>query len=84
MAGGLPGSPRLAVLSHPAQRQEREGLPRYVCVRGEEVVFLEIKGEGGVASKEQEEWMRWLKQAKKVKAGMAWPSDRDTLERDLA
>ncbi len=61
-----------------------KGFPDYVCVRGEEVVFLEIKGDGGVVSKEQEEWLRWLKQAKRVRAAVVWPSDRDTLERDLA
>ena len=61
-----------------------KGFPDYVCVRGEEVVFLEIKGDGGVVSKEQEECLQRLKQVKRVRAAVAWPSDRETLERDLA
>ena len=73
-------------LFYHTRRSDRsvKGFPDYVCVRGEEVVFLEIKGEGGVVSKEQEEWLRALKQVKHVRAAAAWPSDRDTIEKDLA
>ena len=61
-----------------------KGFPDYVCVRGEDAVFIEIKGEGGKLTKEQDEWMRALKQVKHVRAAAAWPSDRDTIEKDLA
>ena len=72
-------------LFYHTRRSDRsvKGFPDYVCVRGEELVILEIKGDGGVVSREQEEWIRALKQVKRVRAALAWPSDRDELERDL-
>ena len=73
-------------LFYHTRRSDRsvKGFPDYVCVRGEEVVFLEIKGDDGKLTKEQAEWVQALKQVKHVRAAAAWPSDRDTIEKDLA
>ena len=73
-------------LFYHTRRSDRsvKGFPDYVCVRGEEVVFLEIKGDDGKLTKEQSVWITALKQVKHVRAAAAWPSDRDTIEKDLA
>ena len=37
-----------------------KGFPDYVCVRGDRIVFIEIKGTTGKVSPEQEEWLQDL------------------------
>ena len=59
-----------------------KGFPDLAMVRGDGLIFAELKSENGVLSIEQAEWMKILQSA--GQRFYVWrPSDRDALERVL-
>lgn len=69
-------------------RKSKEGFPDYCIVGPDGVMFLEVKGDGGKATPEQEAWVADLSAADcgdgwGVTAYVAWPSDWDRVLSDL-
>ena len=64
-------------------RRSDPGLPDLILVRGETVMFLEVKTVQGRMREEQKTWMGRLKTANRVLAAVVRPSDWDTLEEQL-
>ncbi len=69
-------------------RRSREGFPDLVMVRGETVLFFEVKGVGkggrrGMLSNAQRGWLQRLRKAVRVFARAVWPDDWSTVEEML-
>ena len=64
-------------------RRSDPGLPDLILVRGDHVIFLEVKSMKGKMREQQEAWMGRLKAASQVRAAVVRPSDWDTLEEQL-
>jgi len=56
-------------------RRSPEGFPDLVLVRGDKVIFAELKGEKGRVRPEQRMWLDSLEKVRKVEACLWRPSD---------
>jgi hypothetical protein len=65
-------------------RRSQPGFPDLVLVRGEELIFAELKTEKGRVRPEQVEWMAVLEQVPGVDVFLWRPSDFDGLHGRLA
>jgi hypothetical protein len=63
---------------------DAKGFPDTVLVRGDDLVFAEIKRETGTVSAEQQVWLDWLGRVPGVSVYVWRPSDWDTIEARLA
>lgn len=64
-------------------RRTSKGFPDLLLVRGEEMRHIEVKGDGGRLTKDQERWLKLLKGVRNVKACAAWPQDWQAIEEEL-
>ena len=60
-------------------RRSPEGFPDLVLVRGDKVIFAELKSEKGRATSAQREWLDALEKVREVEACLWRPSDWDKI-----
>ncbi len=59
------------------------GFPDLVLLRGERLIFAELKAKGNVPTEAQMGWLIALQATKKVETYLWYPYDRDEIERIL-
>ena len=59
------------------------GFPDLVLVRGDRIIFAELKAKGNVPTEAQMGWLIALQATKKVETYLWYPYDRDEIERVL-
>ena len=65
-------------------RRTSKGFPDLVLLRGDQLIFAELKSEKGPASPAQNEWLTGLAEIAGIQVHVWRPSDWPTIERLLA